>query len=51
MLVGRVTGNVVSSHKCDALLGTKMLIVQPVDLETLVMKEDYIVCVDDIGAG
>ena len=51
MLVGRVTGNVVSTNKCDTLRGVKMLIVQPVDLETLKMKDDYVICVDDVGAG
>ena len=51
MLVGRVTGNVVSTNKCDSLRGVKLLIVQPVDLETLQMKDDYVICVDDVGAG
>ena len=51
MLVGRVTGNVVSTNKVDALRGAKLLIVQPVELDTLVMKDDYVVCVDDVGAG
>ena len=51
MLVGRVTGNVVSTNKCDSLRGAKLLIVQPVDLETLQMKDDYVICVDDVGAG
>ena len=51
MLVGRVTGSVVSTNKSDTLSGCKLLIVQPVDLETLKMKNDYVVCVDDIGAG
>ena len=50
MLVGRVTGNVVSTNKCDSLRGAKLLIVQPVDLETLQMKDDYVICVDDVGA-
>ena len=43
MLVGRVTGNVVSTNKCDSLRGAKLLIVQPVDLETLQMKDDYVI--------
>lgn len=51
MLVGRVTGNVVSTNKSESLRGAKMLIVQPVDLETLQMKNDYVICVDDVGAG
>ena len=51
MLVGRVTGNVVSTNKSGSLRGAKMLIVQPVDLETLQLKDDYVICVDDVGAG
>lgn len=51
MLVGRVTGNVVSTLKVPSLLGAKLLIVQPVELDTLQMKSDYIICVDDVGAG
>ncbi len=51
MLVGRVTGNVVSTNKVSALHGAKLLIVQPVALDTLKMSDDYIICVDDVGAG
>ena len=51
MLVGRVTGTVVSTNKCAALRGAKLLIVQPVALDTLRVAEDYVVCVDDAGAG
>ena len=51
MLVGRVTGSVVSTNKTDALRGAKLLIVQPVALDTLKMKDDYVICVDDVGAG
>ena len=51
MLVGRVTGNVISTNKVSALCGAKLLIVQPVALDTLIMSEDYIICVDDVGAG
>lgn len=51
MLVGRVTGTVISSAKVDALRCAKLLIVQPVTLDSLEMKDDYIICVDDVGAG
>jgi ethanolamine utilization protein EutN len=51
MLVGRVTGNVVSTNKTASLTGAKLLIVQPVELDTLKMKDDYVICVDDVGAG
>ena len=51
MLVGRVTGSVVSTNKTSALQGVKLLIVQSVALDTLKMKDDYVICVDDVGAG
>lgn len=51
MLVGRVTGTVISTNKSATLCGAKMLIVQPVDLETLQMKDDYVIAIDDVGAG
>lgn len=51
MLVGRVTGNVISTNKASSLTGTKLLIVQPVALDTLKMQDDYVICVDDVGAG
>jgi len=51
MMVGRVTGNVVSTNKVSTLTGAKLLIVQPVELDTLQMKDDYVICVDDVGAG
>lgn len=51
MLVGRVMGHVVSSHKVPSLTGSKLLIVQTVDLATQDLQRDYVVCVDDVGAG
>lgn len=51
MLVGRVTGSVVSTNKVSTLTGVKLLIVQPVTLDGLQMQDDYVVCVDDVGAG
>ncbi len=51
MLIGRVVGNVVSSTKTEKLGGTKMLIVVPINIKTLEEKNDYQICVDDIGAG
>ncbi len=51
MLIGRVKGTVVSSNKSAKLTGAKLLIVQPVDLETFEEKGEYVICVDDVGAG
>ena len=51
MLVGRVTGSVVSTNKVESLRGTKLLIVEAVNIETLRYTGEYVVCVDDVGAG
>ena len=51
MIVGRVTGNVVSSNKSEKLRNAKMLIVQIVDIATMEMKDDYLIMIDDVGAG
>jgi ethanolamine utilization protein EutN len=51
MLVGRVMGTVVSTNKVRSLLGCKLLIVQPIELRTQQLLNDYVVCVDDVGAG
>lgn len=32
MLIGRVVGNVVATQKSEALTGSKLLLVQPLDL-------------------
>jgi len=51
MLTGRVMGTVVSTNKAPSLLGCKLLIVQPIELGTQQLMDDYVVCVDDVGAG
>ena len=51
MIVGRVTGNVVSSNKSEKLRNAKLLIVQIVDIGTMEMKDDYLIMIDDVGAG
>ncbi len=51
MLIGKVVGNAVSTHKAQSLGGVKMLIVIPIDMNTMQKKNDYVICVDDVGAG
>ena len=51
MLVGRVKGNVVSSTKSEHLKGLKMLIVMPLNIETMEEKNDPVICLDFVGAG
>lgn len=50
MIIGRILGTVVSSQKDERLLGKKLLIVKPVDLEGN-DQSGYVVAVDTVGAG
>lgn len=50
MLFARVTGSVVCTRKDDRLVGTKLLMVQPVDIENK-PKGNPLVAVDAVGAG
>jgi ethanolamine utilization protein EutN len=50
MYVGRIVGTVVATHKDPSLVGSKLLIVQPLDLELRPM-EIARVMVDTVGAG
>ncbi|MCP1108942.1 ethanolamine utilization protein EutN [Lachnospiraceae bacterium PF1-21] len=49
MLIGKVVGSVVSTRKCDSLVGNKFMIIEPLDE----MKKSgaRLVAVDKIGAG
>jgi len=51
MQVGIVRGNVVSTNKVEKLLGLKLLVVKPINLETFEEKGDYFIAIDAIGAG
>jgi len=46
MLICRVTGSVISTRKNEKLMGSRFLIVEPVDKKT-----PRFVAVDNIGAG
>ncbi|MEW9081941.1 EutN/CcmL family microcompartment protein [Caldanaerobacter subterraneus] len=50
MFLGRVIGTVVATRKDEKLIGHKLLITQPLDLE-LKPKGDPIIAVDTVGAG
>lgn len=49
MLIGRVYGSVVSTHKLESLIGSKFMLVQCIEHGQLVDK--FIVAVDGVGAG
>ena len=51
MILARVRGNVVSTNKSDKLLGLKLLIVVPIDIESFEEKGAPLVAIDTVGAG
>jgi microcompartment protein CcmK/EutM len=50
MIIGRILGTVVSTQKDERLLGKKLLIVKPIDLDGT-DQSGYVVAVDTVGAG
>lgn len=50
MIIGLVTGSVVSTHKNEHLKGYKLLVVQPVDLERRPIGPDLL-AIDEVNAG
>lgn len=50
MILGRVVGQVISTHKDEGLTGFKLLLVQQVGLD-MELKSTYLVACDAIGAG
>ena len=48
MLIGKVVGSVVSTRKCDNLVGNKFMIVEPIPSLKI---DNRIVAVDTVGAG
>ena len=51
MQLARVKGTVVSTNKAETLLGMKLLLVKPIDIETWEEKGGCFVSVIDDGAG
>ncbi len=48
MIIGKVVGSVVSTRKCDNLVGNKFMIVEPIPS---LRMNNRIVAIDKIGAG
>ncbi len=48
MLIGKVVGSVVSTRKCDNLVGNKFMIIEPIPSLKVTSR---IVAVDKVGAG
>lgn len=51
MLLARVVGTVVSTHKSEKIEGIKFLLLEKVDIPTMKGKNDYVVAMDAVGAG
>ena len=56
MFVAKVTGSLISTHKVDSMVGSKLLVVEPyrLDAETrksLVTTGRTFIAVDSLGAG
>jgi microcompartment protein CcmK/EutM len=50
MVLARVTGTVVSTHKPPSMEGLRLLLLEKVDAATLRGKGDYLVGIDSVGA-
>jgi microcompartment protein CcmK/EutM len=50
MVLARVRGTVVSTHKPESLSGLRLLLLEKVDAVTLKGKGDYVVGIDSVGA-
>lgn len=48
MIVGKVIGSIVSTRKCDTLVGNKFMIVEPIQS---MQTKSRVVAIDVIGAG
>ena len=48
MIIGKVVGSVVSTRKCENLVGNKFMIVEPI---SSLKVSNRIVAIDKIGAG
>ena len=49
MIIGKVTGSVVSTRKHENLIGNKFMVVEPIDMMSGAGKA--LVAIDNIGAG
>ena len=49
MIIGKVVGSIVSTRKCENLVGNKFMVVEP--LEKMSASTGRFVAIDNIGAG
>lgn len=51
MILARVVGTLVSSHKAPKIEGIRFLLVEKIDPVTMKGKNDFVVSMDSVGAG
>lgn len=51
MQLARVIGSLVSTRKSDRLVGLKLLVAVPIDMDTMLEKGAPFITVDTVGAG
>jgi len=51
MILARVVGTVVSSHKAPKIEGITFLLLEKIDPVTMKGKNDFVVSMDSVGAG
>jgi microcompartment protein CcmK/EutM len=51
MLLARVKGSVVSTHKAETMQGMKLLLLETIDPASMNGKGSYVVAMDAVGAG
>ena len=49
MIIGKVTGSIVSTRKQDNLIGNKFMVIEPMNIMNGEQKQ--LVAIDNIGAG
>ncbi len=50
MVLARVEGTVVATHKPDSMVGMRFLLCEKVDPVTMKGKGEYVVAIDSVGA-
>lgn len=51
MILAKVVGTVVSTHKAQKMEGVKLLLLEKIDPVTMKGKNDFVVAMDGVGAG
>ena len=49
MIIGKVTGSIVSTRKQDNLIGNKFMVIEPIN--SMNGERNQLVAIDNIGAG